>query len=112
MNIEKTIFYEKINIAKLNYIINNPDLYDNIIKEQEKDMRRADKNQNAYAVFRKIINKVIIPEELRNTEYGVIPGEYKKGKNSNGIGRWSAKNGVGIQPLCCCVRHTKEHSYL
>jgi hypothetical protein len=106
MNIGKSIFYEKINITKLNYIINNPDQYDSIIKEQEKDMRRTDKNYNAYAVFRKIMNEVIIPEELRNTEYGIIPVQYKKGRNSNGIGRWYANNGIGIQPLCCCVRHT------
>ena len=106
MNIGETTFYEKINITKLKYIINNPDKYDSIIKEQEKDMRRTDKNYNAYAVFHKMINKVIIPEELRNTEYGIIPVEYKKGRNSNGIGRWYAKNGTGIQPLCCSVRHT------
>ncbi len=35
MNINHAIFYEKImiNIAKLNYVINNPDQYDDIIKE-------------------------------------------------------------------------------
>ena len=105
-NIGETIFYEKINIAKLNYIINNPAKYEDIIKEQEKDMRRTDKNYNAYAVFQKIRNSVIIPDELKGTEYGLIIVEYSKGRNSNGIGRWYAKNGVGIQPLCCCVRHT------
>ena len=105
-NIGETIFYEKINVAKLNYIINNPAKYEDIIKEQEKDMRRTDKNYNAYAVFQKIRNAVIIPDELKNTEYGLIKVEYSKGRNSNGIGRWYAKNGVGIQPLCCCVRHT------
>ena len=105
-NIGETIFYEKINIAKLNYIINNPAKYEDIIKEQEKDMRRTDKNYNAYAVFQKIRNAIIIPDELKNTEYGLIKVEYSKGRNSNGIGRWYAKNGVGIQPLCCCVRHT------
>ena len=69
-------------------------------------MRRADKNYNAYAVFQKLRNSVIIPDELKNTEYGLIKVEYSKGRNSNNIGRWYAKNGVGIQPLCCCVRHT------
>ena len=106
MNISTTTFYEKINIAKLKYIANNSHLYDAIIKEQEKDMRRTDKNYNAYAIFRKILNKAIIPEELRNTEYGLLPVQYKKGRNSNSIGRWYASNGIGIQPLCCCVRHT------
>jgi P4 family phage/plasmid primase-like protien len=106
LNIGETVFYEKINIAKLNYIINNPTKYEDLIKEQEKDMRRADKNYNAYAVFQKIRNAVTIPEELKGTEYGLIKIEYSKGRNSNGIGRWYCKNGVGIQPLCACVRHT------
>ena len=106
INTGETVFYEKINITKLNYIINNPAKYEDLIKEQEKDMRRTDKNYNAYAVFQKIRNAVIIPDELKGTEYGLIKVEYSKGRNSNGIGRWYCKNGVGIQPLCACVRHT------
>ena len=66
-------------------------------------MRRTDKNYNAYAVFQKIRNAIIIPDELKNTEFGLIKVEYSKGRNSNGIDRWY---GVGIQPLFCCVRHT------
>ena len=49
---------------------------------KEKYKRRTDKNYNPYAVFRKIMNKDIIQEELRNSEYGVIC------KNSKAIGRW------------------------
>ena len=71
-NIGETTFYEKINLTKLNYIINNPAKYDDIIKEQEKDMRRTDKNYNAYAIFQKIRNSVIIPYDLKDTEYGLI----------------------------------------
>ena len=41
MNIANDPFYEKINLAKLNYIINNPAKYEDTIKEQEKDMRRV-----------------------------------------------------------------------
>ena len=105
-NIGEPIFYEKINLTKLNYIINKPAKYEDLIKEQEKDMRRTDKNYNAYAVFQKIRISVFIPDELKGTEYGFIKVEYSKGRNSNGIGRWYCKNGVGIQPLCACVRHT------
>ena len=36
MNIFETVFYEKINIKKLNYIINNRSKYEAIITEQEK----------------------------------------------------------------------------
>ena len=69
-------------------------------------MRRTDKNYNAYAVFQKIRNAVILPDELKGTEYGLIQVEHSKGRNSNGIRRWYCKNGVGIQPLCACVRYT------
>ena len=54
MFVSDNVFYEKINIKKLNYIINNRSKYETIIKEQEEDMRRTDKNYNAFAVFQKI----------------------------------------------------------
>lgn len=106
MNIAETTFYEKINIYKLDYILKNQSKYEEIIKEQEKDMRRSDKHYNAYAVFQKIKESVFIPPEYKDTEYGLIKINYKKGKNSNNIGRWYANYGIGIQPLCCSVRHT------
>ena len=34
-----------------------------------------------------------------NDEIGHIKVEYGKGRNSNGIERWYAKNGVALQPL-------------
>ena len=66
------------------------------IKEQEKDMRRGDKNYNAYAVFQKIKENVFIPPEFKDTEYGYLKITYKKGRNSNKIGRWYANRGIGI----------------
>ena len=68
MNIAETTFYEKINIYKLDYILKNQSKYEEIIKEQEKDMRRTDKHYNAYAVFQKIKDNVFIPPEYRDTE--------------------------------------------
>ena len=106
LNIAETTFYEKINIKKLNYIINNPSKYKAIIEEQEKDMRRSNKHYNAYAVFQKIKEHAFIPDELNGTDYAYLKITYKKGKNSNGIGRWYCDKGIGIQPLCACVRHT------
>ena len=106
MNIGDTTFYEKINIYKLDYILKNQSKYEEIIKEQEKDMRRTDKHYNAYAVFQKIKESVFIPPEYKDTEYGLIKINYRKGKNSNGIDRWYANGGIGIQPLCCSFRHT------
>jgi hypothetical protein len=49
---------------------------------------------------------VTIPQEFEGTEFGLSKITYIKGKNSNGIGRWHANDGIGIQPLCTCVRHT------
>ena len=42
--IAEATFYEKINISKLNYILNNPAKYEKQIKEQEKAMRRLNKH--------------------------------------------------------------------
>lgn len=100
-----TVFYEKINIYKLDNIIKSYDHYKDTIEEQEKDMRRT-KNYDALKSFIKMKEQVFIPDELRDTEYGLIKITYKTGENSNNIGRWYANNGVGIQPLCCSVRHT------
>lgn len=106
LNIGESVFYEKINVKKLNYIINNRAKYEAIITEQEKEMRRTDKNYNAYAVFQKIKENVFIPNELRDTDYGYLKITYKKGTKSNNIGRWYCNKGIGIQPLCVSVRHT------
>lgn len=105
-NIGETTFYEKINIKKLNYILNNRSKYEAIITEQEKEMRRTDKHYNAYAVFQKIKENVFIPNELRDTDYGYLKITYKKGAKSNNIGRWYCNKGIGIQPLCVSIRHT------
>ena len=72
LNIGESVFYEKINVKKLNYIINNRAKYESIITEQEKEMRRTDKNYNAYAVFQKIKENIFIPNELRDTDYGYL----------------------------------------
>lgn len=103
-NIGETIFYEIINIKKLNFILANQTKYEYIIKEQEKDMRRFDKHYNAYAVFQKIKENVIVDDN--NNEYGYLKITYKKGSKSNNIGRWYCNKGIGIQPLCVSVRHT------
>jgi P4 family phage/plasmid primase-like protien len=105
-NIAETTFYEKINITKLKHIVNNPLKYKDKIEEQERDMRRHDKHYNAFATFQKIINNCVIPKELEGTEYALIKVSYKKGTNSNNIGRWYANKAIGLQSLVCCVRHT------
>ena len=97
--IGKETFFEKVNVLKLKYIIDNIDIFDDIIKKQEKDY-------NVLMSLIKIYNSVKIPEELEGTEYGILEVRYKKGKTSNGKGRWYAYNSIGIQPLIACVRHT------
>jgi P4 family phage/plasmid primase-like protien len=104
--IAETTFYEKINLTKLKHIVANPLKYKDIIEEQERDMRRHDKHYNAFATFQKIVNNCVIPKELEGTEYAFIKVSYKKGTNSNNIGRWYANKAIGLQSLVCCVRHT------
>jgi hypothetical protein len=106
LNIGELTFIEKINLTKLQYIVNNPSKYEAIIEAQEKDMRRHDKNYNAYAVFQKIINNSFKPAFLEGTEYAYLKVSYKKGSNCDNIGRWYCNKGIGLQPLCVSVRHT------
>lgn len=103
--IQNNNFYDKINIVKLDHIIKNYDLYRDQIEEQEKDMRRT-KGYDALKALIKMKEQVFIPEDYIGTEYGLIKITYKKGENSNNIGRWYAEKGIGIQPLCGIVRHT------
>ena len=98
-------FYEKINLTKLKYIINNPHKYESIISEQERDMRRY-KNYNAFAVFQKIVSNCVIPKELEGTEFALIKVSYVKGDKSNNIGRWYCYKSIGLQSLTVSVRHT------
>ena len=60
---DAALFYEKINLTKLKYIVNNPSKYEDIIQEQERDMRRYT-NYNAFAVFQKIISNSFVPPEF------------------------------------------------
>lgn len=109
LNIGELTFYEPFNLTKLQYIVNNPEQYKDQIKKEEAKMRRRKmqgKNYNAYAVFQKNINNAIKPPKFEGTEYAFIKVTYRKGTKSNGQGRWHANNGIGLQPLCACVRHT------
>jgi len=105
--IEDTIFYEKINYNKLTYIINNKDKYKDIIEPEEKVMKRnkgkIENTASIWSILKKIHNSCQV---VSNTEYGYIPVTYKKGKSSNNIGRWYADKGIGLAPICSCVRHT------
>ena len=109
INIQNSVCYEKINVYKFDYIIKNYGIFKNIIDEQEKDMRRLDKNYNVLAILMKI-KKKFIPDELRDTEFGYIKITYRKGKNSNGKGRWYADGGSdGIEVVShCCAKFLKN----
>ena len=102
LDISTTPFYEKVNLTKLKYIVDHRSDFEDIIKEQEKDLRRDD-HYNAFAVFKKII-KLAIP--IKNSELGFIPVRYRKGVKSDGIGRWYADKSIGLGPMCLSVRHT------
>jgi len=102
---KSTIFYEKINISKLRYIYANPNEYEGIIRNEDKGMRRYN-NYNAWTSIKKIIDNILIPKELKGTDYGYIKVSYDYGKNSNNIGRLYAEKSIGLQSLVGCVRHT------
>lgn len=106
LNIAETTFYEKINLSKLNHILNNYSKYEKTIQEHEKLMRRLDNHYDAYNVFEKMRANAIVPEEFEDTEFGYLKVSYDKGKASNEMGRWYAHHGIGLQPLCAPVRHT------
>ena len=99
IDIGSTTFYELINVDKLKNIINHYNTFESIIKEQGKDVRRKDKNYNAFTVFQKILNNVCSIYEYKNIQYGYIKVTYNKGRNSNEIGRWYCNKGIGLQPL-------------
>ena len=103
---ETSVFYEKINLTKLKYILNNQDKYKDIIENEEKKMRRnkdKESKSSVWASLKKIIKSCV---KIPNTEYAYIQVSYNKGILSNDEGRWYAKNSVGLAPLCSCVRHT------
>ena len=102
LNIGEEVFYEKINLVKLKYIINNPDKYKQRI-ESERRHKDDEKQVPIWSLMKNIAKKTI---PIPNTEYGFIPVTYKKGSNSNGLGRWYADKSIGLAPLCSLVRHT------
>jgi len=54
LEIGESIFYDKINLTKLKYIICNQIDYADMIKKEETVMRRENKGYNAFMVFSKI----------------------------------------------------------
>jgi hypothetical protein len=102
LNIGENVFYEKINLVKLKYILKNKDKYKERIEKERR--HKDDEKQVPIWVLMKNIYKKCIP--IPNTEYGFIPVKYKKGYNSNNIGRWYADKSIGLAPLCSLVRHT------
>ncbi len=106
--IQTTHFKEIINLSKLKHIINNKSKYKPQIDKEDKEMRRINRhnNSNTWSNLKKLLASVKVPPELEGTEYGVIPVIYKKGEKSNDEGRWYSVNGIGLQPLVSCIRHT------
>ena len=96
---------ETINKVKLQYIIENFDKYEYIIKEQEKAQRRY-KNYSPLKALKKLLAATYQPEELIGTEFAYINVQYKKGDESNGIGREYAVKSIGLQSLILSIRHT------
>ena len=63
LDIGNTTFYEKINIVKLNYILNHKDKYKDIVEAEEKAMRRSNRSNPdskcaVWSIIKKIINEI------------------------------------------------------
>jgi P4 family phage/plasmid primase-like protien len=105
--IKSTTYFEIINLSKLKHIINNPKLYKDRIDKENEDMRRFHKNKsNTFNMLKKLLSVCKVPSIYEGTEFGVIQVSYNKGKKSNDEGRWYCKDGIGLQPLISCVRHS------
>ena len=106
--IKGTTYQEIINLSKLKHIINNQSKYKPQIDKEDKEMRRSNRHNksNTWTNLKKLLASVKVPHEFEGTEYGVIPVVYKKGEKSNDEGRWYSANGIGLQPLVSCIRHT------
>ena len=102
LNISDTTFYEKINIVKLLYILQNRKAYEHLV-EKCKDENGTDKKASIWSIMKNIY-KTAIP--IPYSEYGYIPVQYVKGKSCNDIGRWYAINSIGLAPIKSCIRHT------
>jgi hypothetical protein len=105
-SIGETTFYEKINLSKLNYILNTISTYEKDIQDEIKDMKKNNPNYNIETVLLKIKEAVVVPKQFEDTEYGLIKVKYQKGRKSNGIGRWYCVKGVGVQMLVGSIRAT------
>lgn len=100
-DIGNTTFYEIINHVKLNYILQNRKDFEEII-DKDRDFDN-DKKANIWAIMKKMYKSV---EKIPYSEYGYIKVSYNKGKTCNRIGRWYAKDAIGLAPIKSCIRHT------
>lgn len=101
--IENNVFYDKINIYKLDHLYKE---YINYKDKIEINKKNKNKEYEPFKIIKKIKEQVFIPKEYIGTEYGLLKITYKKGEDSNGKGRWYASRGIGIQPLCGIIRQT------
>ena len=99
-NIENIIFNEPIDIKIITHIINNYDKYEKIIKRNQDNTKKKDYNPKA--ILCKIRDNIILQED----DTGILKVQYKKGKDSNNLGRFFCKKKIGYQSLSRVIRHT------
>jgi P4 family phage/plasmid primase-like protien len=107
--IKATKYKEPINLAKLKHIVNNPKLYKNRIEKEDTDRKKSNGGKhydNTFTMLEKLVKNCEVPPEYKGTEMGILNVSYMKGRNSQNMGRFYCKDGIGIQALVNCVRHT------
>ena len=103
ININQTIFYEKINFVKLKYIIDHKSDFEVIIENDKTDNDVDNKKASIWAIMKKMYKQI---EQIPFSEFGYIKVKYQKGKTCNYIGRWYSENSIGLAPMKSCIRGT------
>lgn len=101
--LQKQFFCEKINLKKLEYIYHKERHFDAIFKQNQKVVKREDKNYNIWANIAKCIRNCV---PIDGGPYGYLLVSYKKANDSKELGRWYASSSIGCQSLLKEVRHT------
>ena len=107
--IKLTKYKEPINLTKLKHIVNNPKIYRNQIEKEDAERKKTLSGKHydsTFTILEKLVKNCEVPPEFQGTEIGVLNVSYMKGRNSCEMGRFYCKDGIGLQSLVNCVRHT------
>ena len=100
-------FYDKIDIKKFDYVLQNFKNIEPLLKKDIEDDRKKYKkhsNYNYETALNNIKNNIVILPHLNNTPYGYIRTEYNKGGKCNNKGRAYVNKFIGVQQIITSIR--------